>query len=32
MNADVTEKVYNNMGHIINEDEIVNANRLVFKG
>jgi phospholipase/carboxylesterase len=32
MNADVTEKVYNNMGHTINEDEIVNANRLVFKG
>lgn len=31
MNAVVTEKVYNNMGHTINEDEIENANRLVFK-
>ncbi|MDB5249268.1 MAG: phospholipase [Segetibacter sp.] len=31
MNADVTEKVYNNMGHTINEDEIENANNLVFK-
>lgn len=30
MNADVTEKVYNNMGHTINEDEINNANKLVF--
>jgi phospholipase/carboxylesterase len=30
MNADVTEKVYNNMGHTINEDEISNANKLVF--
>ena len=30
MNADVTEKVYDNMGHTINEDEIENANRLVF--
>ncbi len=30
MNAAVTEKVYNNMGHTINEDEIDNANRLVF--
>src|SRR3954465_10081954 len=30
MNADVTEKVYNNMGHTINQDEIENANRLVF--
>ena len=31
MNAIVTEKVYNNMGHTINEDEIKNANELVFK-
>lgn len=30
MNASVTEKVYNNMGHTINQDEIENANRLVF--
>jgi len=30
MNAAVTEKVYNNMGHTINEDEIDNANRLIF--
>jgi phospholipase/carboxylesterase len=30
MNAAVTEKVYNNMGHTINQDEIDNANRLVF--
>jgi phospholipase/carboxylesterase len=29
--ADVTEKVYNNMGHTINEDEIDNANKLIFK-
>jgi phospholipase/carboxylesterase len=32
MNADVTEKVYNNMGHTINQDEIENANKLVFNG
>ena len=31
MNAIVTEKVYNNMGHTINEDEIKNTNDLVFK-
>jgi len=31
MNASVTEKIYNNMGHTINEDEIENANKLVFK-
>ncbi len=31
MNAIVTEKVYNNMGHTINDDEIKNANDLVFK-
>ena len=30
MNAAVTEKAYNNMGHTINGDEIDNANRLVF--
>lgn len=30
MNAIVTEKIYTNMGHTINEDEIENANRLVF--
>ena len=31
MHADVTEKVYNNMGHTINEDEIEHANKLIFK-
>ncbi len=31
MNAIVTEKIYSNMGHTINEDEIKNANDLVFK-
>ena len=31
MNADVTVKVYNNMGHTINQDEIDSANKLVFK-
>lgn len=30
MNADVTEKVYSKMGHTINQDEIDNANRLIF--
>lgn len=30
MNANVTEKVYNNMGHTINQDEIDNANALIF--
>ena len=30
MNADVTEKVYNNMGHTINQDELEQANKLVF--
>jgi phospholipase/carboxylesterase len=30
MHAYVTEKVYNNMGHTINEDEIENANKLIF--
>ncbi|HUQ66578.1 MAG TPA: dienelactone hydrolase family protein [Flavitalea sp.] len=31
MNAIVTEKIYANMGHTINEDEIDNANNLIFK-
>ncbi|UYQ91755.1 dienelactone hydrolase family protein [Chitinophaga horti] len=31
MNAEVTEKVYTNMGHTISQDEIDHANRLVFK-
>jgi len=31
MHADVTEKVYNSMGHTISEDEIKTANELVFK-
>ncbi|MDQ6813609.1 MAG: dienelactone hydrolase family protein [Bacteroidota bacterium] len=31
MNANVTEKIYNNMGHTINEDEIFSANNIVFK-
>ncbi len=31
MNASVTEKVYNNMGHTINQDEINLANSLVFR-
>jgi phospholipase/carboxylesterase len=30
MNADVTEKIYNDMGHTINQDEIEQANKLVF--
>jgi phospholipase/carboxylesterase len=30
MNAAVTEKIYNNMGHTITQDEIENANKLVF--
>jgi phospholipase/carboxylesterase len=30
MNADVTEKIYANMGHTINDDEIKNANALIF--
>jgi len=32
MNASVIEKVYNNMGHTINQDEIDNANKLLFDG
>jgi phospholipase/carboxylesterase len=31
MQAAVTEKIYNNMGHTINQDEIEQANKLVFK-
>jgi phospholipase/carboxylesterase len=31
MGADVTEKIYTNMGHTINQDEIIHANRLIFK-
>ena len=31
MNAQLTEKVYNNMGHTINQDEIEQANNLIFK-
>ena len=30
MNAMVTEKIYENMGHTINTDEISNANKLIF--
>ena len=30
MGANVTEKIYDNMGHMINEDEINNANRIIF--
>lgn len=30
MNADVTEKVYSHMGHTINQDELHQANKLVF--
>jgi len=30
MHANVTTKIYDNMGHTINEDEIRNANRLIF--
>lgn len=31
MNAGVTEKIYDNMGHTINEDEIEMVKRIVFK-
>lgn len=31
MGADVTEKIYNNMGHTINQDEIETANKVIFK-
>ncbi len=30
MHANLTEKIYNNMGHTINQDEIDHANKLVF--
>ena len=30
MNAQVTEKIYRNMGHTINEDEIETVNSLIF--
>lgn len=30
MNASVTEKIYTNMGHTINQDEIDQANKLIF--
>lgn len=30
MKADVTEKIYLNMGHTINQDEINNANKIIF--
>ena len=30
MNAAVTEKIYNNMGHTINQDEIDQVNQLIF--
>ena len=30
MHANVTEKIYKNMGHTINQDEIEHANRLIF--
>ena len=31
MHAQVTEKVYSNMGHTISQDEVEQANGLVFK-
>ncbi|RYY29936.1 MAG: phospholipase [Chitinophagaceae bacterium] len=31
MNASITHKVYENMGHTINNDEILQANNLIFK-
>ena len=31
LHADVTEKVYPNMGHTVSKDEIDQANKLVFK-
>ena len=31
MGADLTEKIYDNMGHTINQDEINQANELIFK-
>jgi len=32
LHADVTEKVYPDMGHTINQDEITNANTIIFTG
>ena len=32
MHANVTTKIYDNMGHTINEDEIRNVNGLIFSG
>lgn len=32
MNAAVTEKIYNNLGHSINEDEIQTVNKIIFNG
>lgn len=32
MNADVTERIYSNMGHTISLEEINEVNRLIFKG
>jgi len=31
MNATVTKKIYKGMGHTINQDEITEANRLIFQ-
>jgi phospholipase/carboxylesterase len=31
MGADITEKIYPNMGHTVNQDEINKANDLIFK-
>lgn len=31
MNANIVEEIYPNMGHIISQQEIANANKLVFK-
>ncbi len=31
MHADLTEKIYDNMGHTINQDEIEQVNKLIFK-
>jgi phospholipase/carboxylesterase len=31
MGADLTEKIYINMGHTVNQDELDQANKLVFK-
>ena len=31
MNAFVTKKIYKNMGHTINQDEITTVNKMIFK-